>query len=303
MNDKVELRKRRDFSENISSVFQIIRTEFKQFVGAIILIAGPLMLVVSIAIAYVTLNAMDTFSTMDPGSDSSSDVFFGRYVQITFSYVALWLGYTFISIVTCAYLKVYLEVKKATDITTNMVWNETRKNLLRVTMASILNLIIIAFATLFLVVPGLIMWVYLSLVIPIMIIEGESYSKAFDKSFKYLTNNFWITVGIAIVVGLIAYMISFAFSIPNIILSFVWQFNSIETMNNSGGNSAMGETFSFIFLASTIIANLARLLTYCIPTLSLGLHYYNLKEQKDSTGLMDQIANMGQTIIVEDETY
>ncbi|MEL7147602.1 MAG: hypothetical protein AAFO69_14600 [Bacteroidota bacterium] len=303
MIKKVELRKRRDFSENISTVFHIIRTEFKQFVGAVILIAGPLMLVVAILIAYLTLNAMNALAVLDPADESSTSLLLSRYVQMILSYIGLWFGYIFIRLVTWSYLKVYLSVRSAEEITTNMVWEVTKKNLFKTTVASIINLIVILISYFFFIIPGIVMGVYLSVVVPIMIIEEESYGSAFNKSFQYLTNNFWMTLGLTIVIGLIAYMISVAFSVPSIILTFVWQFNSVESINDGGANSLMGDTFSFLFLVSNIIATLARLMTFCIPGLSIGIHYYNLKEQRDSTGLMDQIAQMGQNIIVEDETY
>ena len=303
MIEKTELRKRRDFGENISTIFHIIRTEHKQFVGSIVLIAGPVILIASIAVAYVTVNAMDAFSSFDPTDSSSASSLLGSYIQIIFSYVGIWIGYTVISIVTYSYLKVYLEVDRVEDVTTNMVWNETKRHIFSVTFASIINIIVIIFCTIFLVIPGLIMSVYLSMVIPIMILEGESYGSAFNKSFRYLSNNFWLTAGLLIVVSIIASMISFAFSIHSTALSFVWQLNTMESWSDGGSSSTLGSTFAFFFLITTIFANLARMLTYSFTHLSMGLQYYNVKEQIDSTGLMEQIANMGTNKTFEDETY
>lgn len=303
MKEKIELQKERDFSENISTLFQIIRTQFKKLFGAIIFIAGPIILIASIAIAYLTiqnLNSVIGTSPTDPGYLSG---ILGTYSKALIGYIGLWFGYSMVGVVTFSYLKIYKNSANYEEITTDDIWNESKKHILKVIVASILTGIMIVLGMIFLFIPGIILAIFLSMVIPTIIFEQESIGEAINKSFRYISDNFWITLGLAIVVTLITYLISFAFSIPSVILNFIWSLNNIQSIESGGGIESFSDTFTLFYMLAALLSNLASMIISTIPNVSIAIHYFNLKEQKDSTGLMGQISQMGGIAQEEEETY
>ena len=299
MKEKIELQRERDFSENISTIFQIVRTQFKRLFGAILFIAGPIILIASILLAYAAVQNLNMITNPDP------DFFGGMltvYSRAILGYVGLWFGYSMVGVVTYSYLKVYQQSDDPQTITTDDIWKESKKHILKILLASLLTGIMIALGAVFLIIPGLILAIYLSMVNPTIIFEKESIGEAINKSFRYVSDNFWITVGLAIVVTIITYIMSIAFSIPSVIMNFVLSFNSISSIE-SGEVGRASDTFKILYMLATMIANLAGMIISAIPNISIGLHYFNLKEQKDSTGLMGQISQMGKSGTEEEETY
>lgn len=299
MKEKIELQRERDFSENISTLFQVVRTQFKKLFGSILFIAGPIILIASILLAYAAVENLDMITNPDPDFLGGM---LSAYSRAILGYIGLWFGYSMVGVVTFSYLKVYQQSDDPQSITTDDVWKESKKHILKILLASILTGIMIALGAIFLVIPGLILAIYLSMVNPTIIFEKESVGESINKSFRYISDNFWITVGLAIVVTIITYIISIAFSIPSAILGFVLSFNSLSSFE-SGEAGGASETFKIVYMAATMIANLAGMIISAIPNISIALHYFNLKEQKDSTGLMGQISQMGKSSVEEDETY
>ena len=318
MKEKIELQRERDFSENISTIFQIVRTQFKRLFGAILFIAGPIILIASILLAYAAVQNLNMITNPDP------DFFGGMltvYSRAILGYVGLWFGYSMVGVVTYSYLKVYQQSDDPQTITTDDIWKESKKHILKILLASLLTGImiflgagffaffavlmkgpLIVFGVIFAVITAVILGIYLSMVNPTIIFEKESIGKAIRKSFNYITDNFWITLGLAIVVTIITYIMSIAFSIPSVIMNFVLSFNSISSIE-SGEVGRASDTFKILYMLATMIANLAGMIISAIPNISIGLHYFNLKEQKDSTGLMGQISQMGKSGTEEEETY
>ncbi len=303
MKEKINLQIERDFSENISTVFQLIRTEFKKLFGAIIFIAGPIILIASVLIAYSTIQNFNTLAGADTSNPSFLPGFLSGYLKTLLGYIGLWFGYAMVGVVTYSYLKVYQGSNSIEEITTEQIWNESKKHLLKIILASILTGIMIAFGAIFLIIPGLILAIYLSMVAPTIVFENESVGEAINKSFSYISDNFWITVGIAIIISLITYLFSFAFSIPSAVLGFFWSINNLQNIESGEGIGSFSETFAIFYMIAALVANLATMLISTIPTISIAVHYFNLKEQKDSTGLMGQISQMGGTTQEEEETY
>ncbi|MEL6562256.1 MAG: hypothetical protein AAFQ94_29055 [Bacteroidota bacterium] len=299
MKEKIELQRERDFSENISTLFQVVRTQFKRLFGSILFIAGPIILIASILLAYAAVQNLDMITNPDPDFLGGM---LSAYSRAILGYVGLWFGYSMVGVVTFSYLKVYQQSEDPQTITTDDIWKESKKHILKILLASILTGIMIALGAVFLIIPGLILAIYLSMVNPTIIFEKESVGESINKSFRYISDNFWITVGLAIVVTIITYIISIAFSIPSAIMGFVLSFNSISSIE-SGEAAGISDTFKILYMAATMVANLAGMIISAIPNVSIALHYFNLKEQKDSTGLMGQISQMGKSSAEEEETY
>ncbi len=298
MQQRIILQKQRDFSEKISATFDFLRQNFKPLFGALILIGGPIILIISIAVAYLALDISGL--GLAPGGDVLNQMI-SLYSTVAISGLASWFIYIIVTTITFSYIKIYLTQPASTIITTDMVWQKSKKYILPIFFSSFIVALVVGFGTIFFIIPGIALAIYLTVINPLIIIEDLSFGEAFSKSIKMITDNFWSTFGFLFVTGLISWLIGFAFSIPNALLSGIHSFNSIQ----SGEVNSIDSTsvFGISFLITGVIANIGSYLLSVIPNVAVGIQYFNLKEEKESTGLIDQIAQMGGNSIDEEETY
>jgi len=300
MNEKIELQKNRDFSEKISATFDFIRKEFKTFFGAVLFLGGPLVIVLSFAIAYTSVRAINMTQDLSEGVTNNLLITYGNAF---ISYIAWWLIYNLLNIVTFSYFKIYKKSRIGTQITPGMVWDEAKRHILPVLGSAIVVGIILSIGMVFLVIPFFILLVYTSLINSVIIMEDVSFGKAFSRSFDLLTDNYWSTFGLVIVLYILVSVFSFVFSIPATVVAAIWGFNSLETIKDTGEMAQVDGLLETVMFVTQILANLGRNFLVVIPGIAMGFQYFHLKEVKESTGLMEQIEQMGAAAREDDETY
>jgi type III secretory pathway component EscU len=141
--------------------------------------------------------------------------------------------------------------------------------------------VIILFAFIFLIIPGIYASVVLSLVIIIRVLENKNFSQAISRSVELIKENWWFTLGFLLVMYLIVGIMSLVFQIPVYILLFVTAFQSADP------TAIVGES-GFLFSLSMAWSALATFL-YAIFPVGLVFHYFNLVEKKEAKGLKERI--------------
>ncbi len=106
MKEKIELQRERDFSENISTLFLIVRTQFKRLFGSVVFIAGPIVLIVSILLAYVSIQNMNMVMGVNPNSEGFIGTLLTTYSIALLGYVGLWFCRDIVGTVIFSYLKI-----------------------------------------------------------------------------------------------------------------------------------------------------------------------------------------------------
>ncbi len=168
--------------------------------------------------------------------------------------------------------------------------------------ANILYLLAVIVGAIFFVIPGLILAIYLSILNPIVINEEADIAEGFSRSFKLMKDKWWSTFGLLVIMGLITYVVLIAISIPTMLMTFIWGFNSLDSFE-SGSMPDISETEQTIFVVVTTITTLLSYFAYALPNVALGFQYYNLVERQEAKGLMTQIDQMGGSKEEEQEGY
>jgi len=276
---KIQLRKIRDFGENFSDTFQFIRQEFKPLLTSFILICGIFILANAILTGIFQKQALSILDDMVKG------VFYERTVPFTPTYFIL-IGVSIMSLsvmrtVVSVYMKYYDE--NGTSPTVQEVWKGFAKYFLMIFLFSIPRYVLIIVGFVFCIAPGVYLLVVLMPYSFILTNENESFGESFRRCFDLVKENFWMSLAIY----LIAFLI---FSISSSLIGFT--VSAIAGLASYFTTKELSSTLAIV----TSILSVVQYFFYIIFFVSAGLHYYNLVETRDGTGLARRLENLGSNI-------
>lgn len=284
MAEKVEFRKIREFGELIGDTFLFIKQNFKPLGKAFIYICGIFILGGIISSILTQLQIIDFQSTSYPSSYRNNP--FDAFSKVGFPYLLvilfMMLSYTAIYITILSYIALYVQ-KGNVAPSVEEVWSYFKFYFLRILGSGIVMSIFGALCFICCVIPGIYVFPALTIFYPIMIIENGSIGYSFNRSFKLIKDEWWITAAVIIIIWIITYACMMLIQLPSIIVAMVGAFTNV-------GNPI---TKTYIFLSS-ILQYIAYILTI-IPLICGTLIYFNLVERKESSGLIDRIGSLGQT--------
>jgi hypothetical protein len=152
--------------------------------------------------------------------------------------------------------------------------------------SGILIFILLAIAFVFCIIPSIYLGTVFYLIVPIIVIENASFGFAFNKSFRLISDNWWLTFGVIFIIHLIIWVLSVSINLPLTVITSGTEFFTIKNF-----------PLPAILFVSIVRAMLE--LVYILPAIAISLCYFNLVEEKDSTGLLMRIENLGKS---DDET-
>jgi hypothetical protein len=276
MNEWMNLREERDFGEKFNATFQFARQNFKNLSLSLLLLGTPLMLVATLYVAYfqsdMQMNSFD-FSKGLP------DGFLYLYMVIIPVYM---IAYSWLMTVTYAYMTEYLNGNR--DITPGQVFNRALKKIVKILISSIITGIMIAFAFMLLVIPGIYVAIAVTFVQVILIVEDGPVFGSISRSFSLIKGKWWSTFGLLFVMSLVAGIMQLIFTVPTYI-----NFFSKGLHNNL-----------FAFDTGTVIAHaiasIGTTLLYPLVFIAIAFQYFNMVERHESKGLMNQIDLAGKQV-------
>ncbi len=280
---EVVLEKERDFSEVFNASFSFITQEIKGLIKVLALYGGIPIIGVVIFGAFYTQNVMSSvFGAMQGmNQDVMPNVF-----MIILAVLLSSLLYVFLSGLTSAYLVVYLQ-KGRNGFLHGEVWSLFVRKLGAIIVYSLVSGIITVFAFIFLLIPGIFVSVPLSFVVMVTVAEDKGLSGTLSRCFQLVKNNWWKTLGILLVAYLIISTLGFLFSVPAMIIG------AVKGFLTASGKGAGDINTTGVVLA-TVVGELGQYLIYPIFFVVTGIQYFNLKEQKEMSGLHRKVASISE---------
>lgn len=282
---KIELRKLRDFSANLNDTFAFIQQNFKPLVASFLAVAGIFMLAHSIVNGMYQRNAASIFRDLIGGRSYQGRAYnspFDTMFSSTYFFVMLlaWANFIAMNVVVTCYMKLY-DAAQGVAPGIEEVWNEFKKYFLKVFFYMIPVTLLAMIGMLFCLAPGIYFFVVLAPFAVVLIVEDETFGGAWSRCFAIIKKNFWSSFGIYFLVYLIC-----AFS-GGIITAVV------------GGIAGLISYFTTGDIATTVVVitsvlNIFSYVFYIILYVSINLHYYNLAEKHDGTGIMRRLDALGQ---------
>lgn len=277
----IRFNEKRDFSELFSATFSFIKQEFKLFFTCLLIYAAPALVIAGILYGFIMNNFFSMATRMDSFEESGFSILGFKYL---FFILVMMIAFVMIYGITLGYIKSYIENEG--KLTRDIVWNSSKQYFLKLIGFGFVISIIVFFASILFIIPGIYFSIALSLVFTIGVLEDETLGKSISRSMYLIKDNWWVTFGGLIIIGLITYIIVMIFSIPNVIMVFFNTFLSIRNKTNPG------MVFIIIQIICSLIYSMGFIM-YFIPIIYLAFQYHNLVERKEEPTLLDDIESIG----------
>ena len=274
MNENtVEVFKKREFSEFISTPITFLAQEFKLLAITFIVFVGPIILLNSIVLDYIGIGyTQDIFSVLK--GRGSIQNYQGTGIPFII-YIINILQTIVMYTVAAVYVKLYLQRGRG-NFQLADIWNEFILRIGHTILSMFLAFIMMVIGFFVFVIPGLYLSVVFYLFCVVIVFEELNFGSAFSRVFYIIKGNWWTTFGAFIVLAILA-------GIINLIISMVLGFVFSIT-----GYSGIGYIFSstLIGLVSVVISSVLGLLP-----VFLYASFVADKENPVLMGRIDQITD------------
>jgi len=316
---QIEFFKKRPFGDKLNATFVFIRENSKPFFKAQLLVAGPILLLITIIINQFSFDFMGMgFAEQD---FTASDIM--RFVKL---YGLLVISGIITGAVMPSVIYGYMNKYQTTEpnmITNNDITSGLGSKIFNIIGFNILATIVLALvafvlsfiigitanASVFLVVIFVIVTfclltyiiVTMSLGPSVIVFEDNNPIDAIGRCFKLIAGKWWSTFGLMVVMAILGAIINQLFGLPRAILFGIKAFTSFEEggdfsqiVEMTSGEQALNILFSVFETFGTIISN-------SLLFIALAFQYFNLVERKESRGLMSQIESIDEQQEEEDD--
>jgi hypothetical protein len=286
MNKKATLniQENREIGQILNATFVFIGITFKALFRDILIIAGPFYVLAGIFSSLSTYNSLRLISTFGTSG--------GAFSQFQVLSPAYWLDLLCLligfSLSTCIIANHVLMYKtNGPEYNKEEARRYIRGDIMRVTLANFLNVLVVIVATIFFIIPGIYLIVANSLITTIIVLDKQTGTMdAFGESRRLIRDNWWAALGLGLIVGIITLCVQLIFKIPSSILTTVITFNTLRNGEDIG-------SYKTLFIVFNAIAYLGTALVSPISVVASSIFYYSLKEKKDHTSLMQNIESIG----------
>lgn len=287
----IEFYQLRSFGEKIGVTIQFLKQNFKGVSISLFYLAAPPLLIGALASSLYLQRVFNGINTLESGvANPILDIFGLEYFAlIVFNSLGTYMIMLAVFGAMISYQEAPLEA-----ITPQRVWRHGRQRAWPLLGASVLLTILISIASLFFLLPGIILFVFWSIVPAIVVFEKKSPFDALGRAFKLMKDKWFSTLGLLIVLAFILSGITTVLSIPLSMGMFV---NTI-TLQEEGVAPASPGIFTYLYIGlTTLVSSLGSALIF----IAVNFQYFNLVERADSVGLMSQINQLGENNTPEDE--
>ncbi len=291
MANVLYLRKIRDFGERLSDSITFIKFNWKNLVILYLVFVVPFLLVGTLlgASSFGSL-----FSRLNSGAFSGDfpyEFFNGRFFLAIFLY--------FISIASYGtaiylYIRLYEENDgRAPSIAEigKLFFPKLLSNILYTFLAFLMMMGVFMIAIVpilgWLIALGGFFYlaVNFSILYAVNTIEDNSFPSTISRCFYLIKNNWWFTLGYAIVIWMIYYFISLVLST---VVNLIFGFTSVNFLTTPD-NSVFTEKYFLVTGLTSVVTQVFYLIVY----VGMAVFYYSVKEEKEGSGLEDRLEQLG----------
>ena len=285
MKEYLNFKRQREIGEILTDTFKFIRLEYKPLFKALVRNAGLPFIVLLGAVAYYAATSTD-FLIFTTASFKGGKFFLGfLFLLVT---VLLYYGFLFGTVLN--YIKSYIENQGEVD--QDKIAEDVRSNLGGLVGLGVLSAVMIIIGALCCVIPGVYLYVPLSLVFALMIFKKMGISDSITESFNLIRGEWWMTFLTLIVINIIIYLIGLVFQVPLMIYMVFKGF----TMTQEVSNGDLSGMFDWVYVTLNVIASAVQYILYAITVIASAFIYFNLNEKKNQTGTLEQIDKIGGNI-------
>lgn len=289
-NTYIVFKKERDLGMMITDAFKFIRDNWKGYFTSIFKIVGPVLALALLALIGYFFAISDLMQ--DIGSDAANPLGFFKDFLPWFGMliVAYILLYTLLSMTSLYYIKSYIDTNG--QPIHEDVRNKVKQNFWKFLGYGFLVSIVVLLGAILCYLPGIYLWIVLSLGASIMVFENRSVGDTFSHTFSLIKGQWWNTFGVKILVSLLIGVLAQAFSIPTLI----YQFIKMATISQEDPTQMFSLFKDPIYLLLNLLSYAFQFLLSSVSMIVGTFIYFDLNEQKNLTGTLERIDSIGETL-------
>lgn len=311
MKDKyIELRINRDFGDILSVYFDFLRQNLKKFTNVFLSYNGIFLIGLLITSYFLVSGFVgmitDGYNQYGVSADPGNTETYVTYLITGFVLFALIFivvaGFNYS--LSSSYLVKY-EEHKGMDFDKREVWQHTKKNLGN-TLVFILLLIpiylvffIVAFIMALIPLLGMIaqyivqfgMTAWIGVSFFSMLSQNKGVIEGFSEGRNLVMNNFWRSVGVNFILGLLNGLLFFIILMVPIILVGIYTFHVVEN-NIEVGTSVVA---TVVYTLGTCLLLILMVYAQCLSQFVNGVLFYALHEKTYNINTRSKIEQIGQT--------
>lgn len=309
LSQKIEFHKQRDFGNKLNATIEFIKRNFKPLFKSILFIAGPFLILGSLLMTSIFNFLFKNMGT--PNIQPDNDMLFNIGASGIGAGIFLLLASIAIISVVYEFMILYekkedgkVEVEEVFQNVKSSFWNVFGTvflfTILLVGIYLVLLIPTVAFGmlggavTFLMVMLVIIALLYFmigsSLVFIIRAYENVGFIAALNRSLKLIKGKWWSTFGLLFVISLIQSVVSSIFFIP-------WYANMIISMMHTMETGMVEDPSlisQIISQASLFLYLILSYMMYALPLIGLAFQYFNLREMKEASGLINKIDSFGE---------
>lgn len=283
----IQFKKQRELGDIITDTFKFLRENYKPLFKLVFKIAGPAFFVLLLALTYYSYLGLEN---MDDGSflgisenlDVASFLITGAILILS-----MLAFYTFLYGTVFHFINSY--IKNNGTVLEEEVHQGVKYDFGNLLGLLVLSGIILIFGLILCFLPGVYLWVPLSIAPAILVFGRLSISDSIGQAFTLIKDNWWMTFFNLVVMTIIVYIIGLIFQIP----LFIYYFIKMFTMVQEGSAADPSSLFDWVYVVFNVISSLAQYLLSTIILIASAFIYYDLNEKKNFTGTYETISNLG----------
>jgi hypothetical protein len=309
----IDFHQTRDFSKKMNATFEFIRQNFKSLGKAILVIAGPPVLIASMIIG----SFIGEFFHLSQSAATDPEAFTNYFMSVSlWLQIVLMLVFFIVSSVMAIatinnYIILYGE-KQSNQIEVSEIWERVRSSFwmyfgtmfffsllaIAVYIVMVIPVVLLAAISPMLIFLGIVflfcavfyLAISVSLTFIVRAYENKGFFEAISRSFKLVQGKWWSTFGLIMVLYFVMMTISYVFIIPWYAVTIV------NTLHNTSAEtfqqpSTGWEMMTIVFFT---LYYLAQMVLTALPNVGIAFQYFNLVELKEAKGLMNQIDTFGE---------
>ncbi len=289
----INFKQERDFSELFNATFGFIGQEFRQLGTAILYFVVPFMILTAIAGTFFSIRIQEITHYMDINSTNPFAIF--SDLGSVFGYIGIVALLSLISTTMMfgtvyGYIKLYVE-NDSHDFSLNDVWMQVTRNFLKMFFGVLITGLVLFVGFAFLLIPGIYLWVALSIVFCVMIFEGLDYGNSFGRSIKLINKKWWFAFALLLVMGIILFVMRLFMTLPAAIAGLKSVFANIGYIR-AGENILPHLPLSFFIVNS--LTKLAVHLLSVIPIVLTAFLYFSRVEEVEKPVLTKKTEQIGE---------
>ncbi|NJY62411.1 hypothetical protein HC174_06525 [Salinimicrobium sp. CDJ15-81-2] len=282
----IEFKKQRELGDIITDTFKFLRQNFKPLFKTIFKITGPVFVILLFAIGYYSYLGMDILQNPFFGDSEEVDVEM-YFIAVFILFSSLLAFYVLLYGTVLNYIKSY--IRNSGVVNSTEVFQGVKNDFGSMLAIMILVGIITIFGLLLCVLPGVYVWVPLSLAPAMLVFARTSIADSISYSFSLIKDNWWSTFFTLFVITLLVYLIGMIFQFPMMIYMFIKAF----TISQQGSAANPAELIDWVYVFFNVISSLFQYLLSIILVVASAFIYHHLDEKKNATGSYERISNLG----------